>query len=74
MLDIIVGIALIVLGIYCLVRPEKELFGNFNKPSLAKRHLSPSGYLKYKRFVGVLSILVGIFIAGVAILRMAAHA
>ena len=67
-MEIIVGIALIVLGIYCLIRPEKGILSS--KPSFAKRHLSPIAYLRYKRFLGVFMLLVGLFIASVAIMRM----
>lgn len=60
------AIALIVLGMIYFVRPNLFRRGIWLKTSVAVRTLSPKGYIRYMRGLGIMLMIVGIvlFILG----------
>ena len=54
------GLALIAIGILYLRKPDLFRRGIWLKTSIAQRVLSPEGYLKYMRGLGVFHIVLGI--------------
>jgi len=54
------GLALIALGVVYLLKPDLFRRGIWTRTSLAQRTMSPEGYLRYMRGMGVLWIVVGI--------------
>ena len=54
------GVFLIAVGILYLRKPNLFRRGIWMKTSIAIRNLSPEGYLKYMRGVGVFNIVLGI--------------
>jgi hypothetical protein len=54
------GLVLIAIGILYLRKPDLFRRGIWLKTSIAQRALSPEGYLKYMRGLGVFHIVLGI--------------
>jgi hypothetical protein len=54
------GFFLIAVGILYLRKPDLFRRGIWLKTSIAQRNLSPEGYIKYMRGVGVFNIVLGI--------------
>jgi hypothetical protein len=54
------GLALIALGVVYLLKPDLLRRGIWRRTSIAQRTMSPQGYLKYMRGLGILWIVVGI--------------
>jgi uncharacterized protein YjeT (DUF2065 family) len=54
------GWFLIVVGVIYLLKPDIFRRGIWKRTSIAQRTLSPEGYLKYMRWVGVVTIVIGI--------------
>jgi hypothetical protein len=54
------GLALIALGIVYVLKPDLFRRGIWTRTSVAQRTMSPEGYLKYMRGMGVLWIVVGV--------------
>ena len=54
------GLALIALGVVYLLKPDLFRRGIWTRTSIAQRTMSPEGYLRYMRGMGVLWIVVGI--------------
>jgi hypothetical protein len=53
-------LALIALGIVYVLKPDLFRRGIWTRTSVAQRTMSPEGYLKYMRRMGVLWIVVGV--------------
>ena len=56
------GWFLIIAGVVYLVKPDIFKRGVWTRTSIAQRTLSPEGYLKYMRWVGVIAIALGILL------------
>ena len=54
------GWLLIIAGIVYLAKPNVFRRGMWVKTSIAQRHLSPEGYVRYMRVVGLSCVVVGI--------------
>jgi hypothetical protein len=54
------GLALIALGVVYVLKPDLFRRGIWTRTSVAQRTMSPEGYLKYMRGMGVLWIVVGV--------------
>jgi hypothetical protein len=58
----IAGWLLVVFGVTYIVKPDLFRRGVWRKTSVAQRTLSPGGYLRYMRGVGVFCVLVGLYL------------
>ena len=58
------GLFLIAYGILLLRKPNLFRRGIWMKTGIAQRNLSPEGYIKYMRGVGVFNIVLGIALLG----------
>ena len=56
------GWLLILIGIVYLIKPDIFRRGIWIKTSVAQRTLSPGGYLRYMRVVGVVCVLLGLYL------------
>jgi len=54
------GLGLIALGIVYLLKPGLFKRGLWLRTSIAQRTMSPEGYLKYMRVLGIVWIILGI--------------
>jgi hypothetical protein len=54
------GWFLLVVGVIYILKPDIFRRGIWKHTSIAQRTLSPEGYLKYMRWVGVITIGLGI--------------
>ena len=57
--SIFAGWFLIAVGVIYLVKPDMFRRGIWKHTSIAPQTLSPEGYLKYTRWVGVITIALG---------------
>lgn len=53
------GIALVIVGVVYVLKPDLFRRGIWKKTSIAQRLLSPEGYLRYMRGFGVVLIVAG---------------
>jgi hypothetical protein len=56
------GLALTAIGVLYLVKPDIFRRGIWRKTDIAQRNLSPEGYLKYMRGVGVVHVIAGLIL------------
>jgi uncharacterized protein YjeT (DUF2065 family) len=56
------GLVLTAVGMLYLVKPDIFRRGIWRKTDIAQRNLSPEGYLKYMRGVGVVHIVAGLIL------------
>jgi uncharacterized protein YjeT (DUF2065 family) len=54
------GWFLVVVGIIYILKPDIFRRGIWKKTSIAQRKLSPEGYLRYMRWVGVITLALGV--------------
>jgi uncharacterized membrane protein len=54
------GWFLVIVGVVYILKPDIFRRGIWKHTSIAQRTLSPEGYLKYMRWVGVITIALGI--------------
>ena len=55
------GWLVVLIGVVYLIKPDIFRRGIWTKTSIAQRTLSPRGYFRYMRVVGVVCILIGLY-------------
>jgi hypothetical protein len=54
------GLVLTAVGVLYLIKPDIFRRGIWRRTDIAQRNLSPEGYLKYMRGVGVVHVIAGL--------------
>jgi hypothetical protein len=56
------GLVLTAVGVLYLIKPDIFRRGIWRRTDIAQRNLSPEGYLKYMRGVGVVHVIAGLIL------------
>jgi hypothetical protein len=56
------GLVLTAVGVLYLIKPDIFRRGLWRRTDIAQRNLSPEGYLKYMRGVGVVHVIAGLIL------------
>jgi hypothetical protein len=54
------GLVLTAVGVLYVIKPDIFRHGLWRRTDIAQRNLSPEGYLKYMRGVGVVHVIAGL--------------